>query len=138
MGTISPTNSGTVSATRTNQTTNPEASAPGAPQARDGQSADAADVKLYKAEGGPAKAADIPETPAGSGGTGQVVLDKAFSKMAELEKELDTIDPTTPEGAKRMAQITRDLNRIDEMIRTVNEIRHSRHEANMATIDNIS
>jgi hypothetical protein len=58
--------------------------------------------------------------------------------MEKLEKELKSVDPTTPEGAKRMAEITRLLNRVDEMIRMVNEMRRSRHEANMAVIDNIA
>jgi len=66
------------------------------------------------------------------------VLDRAFDTLEKLEKELKSVDPTTPEGAKRMAEITRQLNRVDEMIRMVNEMRRSRHEANMAVIDNIA
>jgi hypothetical protein len=87
-----------------------------------------------------ASAADIPEPPAGPPDTafGQEVLDKAFSKMEDLEAEMSKIDPTTPEGSKRMMEINRQLNRIDEMIRMVSEMRRSRHEANMAAIGNIA
>jgi hypothetical protein len=87
-----------------------------------------------------ASAADIPEPPAGppDPGLGQDLLDRSFAQLDKLEKELKTVDPTTPEGAKRMAEITRQLNRVDEMIRMVNEMRRSRHEANMAVIDNIA
>ncbi len=92
--------------------------------------------------GGPAaaSASDIPEPPGGPPDTaiGQEVLDKAFSKMEDLEKEMSKIDPTTPEGSKRMMEINRQLNRIDEMIRMVSEMRRSRHEANMAAIGNIA
>jgi hypothetical protein len=99
------------------------------------------------ASGGPfagappaAGASDIPEAPtaAQDAALGQEVLDRAFATLDKLEKELKSIDPTTPEGAKRMAEITRQLNRVDEMIRMVNEMRRSRHEANMAVIDNIA
>jgi hypothetical protein len=87
-----------------------------------------------------ASASDIPEPPAGPPDTalGQEVLDRAFSKMQELEDEMKKIDPTTPEGSKRMMEINRQLNRIDEMIRMVSEMRRSRHEANMAAINNIA
>ena len=69
---------------------------------------------------------------------GQDVLDRAFDTLEKLEKEFKSIDPTTPEGSKRMMEINRQLNRVDEMIRMVNEMRRSRHEANMSIIDNIA
>jgi pentatricopeptide repeat protein len=37
-----------------------------------------------------------------------------------------------------MMEINRQLNRVDEMIRMVSEMRRSRHEANMAAIGNIA
>ena len=89
--------------------------------------------------GGPttAGASDIPEPPSGPA-LGQDVLDRAFDTLERLEKEFKTLDPTTPEGSKRMMEINRQLNRVDEMIRMVNEMRRSRHEANMSIIDNIA
>ena len=89
--------------------------------------------------GGPtsAGASDIPEPPDGPA-MGQDVLDRAFDTLEKLEKEFKSIDPTTPEGSKRMMEINRQLNRVDEMIRMVNEMRRSRHEANMSIIDNIA
>jgi archaellum component FlaC len=65
------------------------------------------------------------------------VLDRAFAGLEKLEKELKSVDPTTPEGGKRMAEIVRQLNRIDEMISMVNQMRKDRHDANMAVIGNI-
>ena len=87
-----------------------------------------------------ASASDIPEPPAGppDKALGQDVLDRAFDTLDKLEKELEDVDPSTPQGAKRMAEITRQLNRVDEMIKMVNEMRRSRHEANMSIIDNIA
>jgi hypothetical protein len=87
-----------------------------------------------------ASASDIPEAPtvAQDVALGQEVLDRAYATLDKLEKELKDIDPSSPQGAKRMAEITRQLNRVDEMIRMVNEMRRSRHEANMAVIDNIA
>jgi len=66
------------------------------------------------------------------------VLDRAFAEQAKLEKELKSVDPTTPEGSKRMSEIIRQLNRMDEMIHMVNEMRKNRHDANMAVISNIA
>jgi len=98
--------------------------------------------QLMMFAGGPAaaSASDIPEPPAGPPDTaiGQEVLDKAFSKMKELEDKMKTIDPTTPQGSMQLMEINRQLNRIDEMISMVNEMRRSRHEANMAVINNIA
>ncbi len=59
-------------------------------------------------------------------------------QLKALAEEMKKIDPTTPEGSKRMMEINRQLNRIDEMIRMVSEMRRSRHEANMAAIGNIA
>jgi hypothetical protein len=94
----------------------------------------------YAASATAAGPAEVPEPPGGvpDSALGQKVLDDAFAKMDALEKELGKIDPTSSEGAKRMAEITRQLNRLDEMIRVVNEMRRARHEANMAAIENIS
>ncbi|HSD26262.1 MAG TPA: hypothetical protein VLL75_03110 [Vicinamibacteria bacterium] len=122
--------------------TTPAAPDTAAPSARvtDGHTTAAANAGPFAAAPAAASASDIPEAPTGALGAalGQEVLDRAFDTLEKLEKELKSIDPTTPEGAKRMAQITRQLNRVDEMIRMVNEIRRSRHEANMAVIDNIA
>jgi hypothetical protein len=141
MDPISSSTTGAVSAKTTNQTAGTEAAAADATtKSRDGLSASASDMHLYQGAPLAAKTADIPEPPAGPPGPGfgQEVLDRAFSEMDKLEKELKKVDPTTPEGSKRMAEITRQLNRLDELIRMVNEMRRSRHEANMAVINNIA
>ena len=67
-----------------------------------------------------------------------MTLSDRAHKIEALAEELKKVDPTTPEGSKRMMEINRQLNRIDEMIRMVSEMRRSRHEANMAAIGNIA
>ena len=137
MDPISSTTAGVVSSKTT-----PAAPDTAAPAARvtDGRATAAASAGPFAAAPAAASAADIPEPPATppDPALGQEVLDRAFATLEKLEKELKSIDPTTPEGAKRMAEITRQLNRVDEMIRMINEMRRSRHEANMAVIDNIA
>jgi hypothetical protein len=137
MDPISPTNAGVVSSKTTPAAPETAAPAPGVP---DGRATASASGGPFAAAPAAAGSAAIPEPPGGTPdpGLGQEVLDRAFAQMEKLEKELKSIDPTTPEGAKRMAEITRQLNRVDEMIRMVNEMRRSRHEANMAVIDNIA
>lgn len=137
MDPISSTNAGAVSP-KTKPTT-PETAAPAA-RVADGRATTSAGGGPFATAPAAASAADIPEPPSGppDPGFGQDVLDRAFAQLDKLEKELKSVDPTTPEGAKRMAEITRLLNRVDEMIRMVNEMRRSRHEANMAVIDNIA
>ena len=107
---------------------------------KDGRPAQAGAAGPFAGSPSAASASDIPEAPttAQDAALGQAVLDRAFDTLEKLEKELKDIDPSTPQGAKRMAEITRQLNRVDEMIKMVNEMRRSRHEANMSTIDNIA
>ena len=138
MDPISSTTAGVVSSKTT-----PAAPDTAAPAARvtDGRATErAASTGPFAAAPGAASAADIPEPPATppDPALGQEVLDRAFATLEKLEKELKSIDPTTPEGSKRMMEINRQLNRVDEMIRMINEMRRSRHEANMAVIDNIA
>jgi hypothetical protein len=137
MDPISSTTTGAVSSKTTPAA--PETAAPAA-RVEDGRATAAAGAGPFAAAPAAASAADIPEPPsdAQDAALGQEVLDRAFAALDRLEKELKSVDPTTPEGAKRMAEITRQLNRVDEMIRMVNEMRRSRHEANMAVIDNIA
>jgi len=137
MDPISSTTAGVVSSKTTPSV--PDTAAPAA-RVPDGRATAAAGAGPFAAAPAAAGAADIPEPPAGppDPALGQEVLDRAFDTLEKLEKELKSVDPTTPEGAKRMAEITRQLNRVDEMIRMVNEMRRSRHEANMAVIDNIA
>jgi hypothetical protein len=137
MDPISSTTAGVVS-----PKTTPAAPDTAAPSARvtDGHATAAANAGPFATTPAAANASDIPEAPSSAqdAALGQEVLDRAFATLEKLEKELKSVDPTTPEGAKRMAEITRQLNRVDEMIRMVNEMRRSRHEANMAVIDNIA
>jgi len=137
MDPISSTTAGVVS-----PKTTPAAPETAAPSARvgDGHAAAAANAGPFAAAPAAGNASDSAEAPTGAqdAALGKAVLDRAFATLEKLEKELKSIDPTSPEGAKRMAEITRQLNRVDEMIRMVNEMRRSRHEANMAVIDNIA
>src|SRR5512139_2447986 len=129
MDPITSTTAGVVSAKSTPAA--PDSAAP-SPRASDGRATAAATAGPFAGAPTAASASDIPEAPAAAqdAALGQAVLDRAFDTLEKLEKELKSVDPTTPEGAKRMAEITRQLNRVDEMIRMVNEMRRSRHEAN--------
>ena len=123
--------------------TTPQASgmsAPASERPAGGLPVAAAGSERYASATTAAGQAEIPEPPGGAprGALGQEVLDRAFAEMSKLEAELKNIDPTSPEGAKRMAEVTRLLNRIDEMIHMINEMRKDRHDANMAAIANIA
>ncbi len=86
-----------------------------------------------------ASASDIPEPPSGGDSAfGGDALDKACDALDKLEKDLDSIDPTTPEGSKKLMKIQFQMSRIQETIRTINEIRRAQHETNMSIIDNIA
>jgi hypothetical protein len=137
MDPISSTTAGVVSSKTT-----PAAPDTAAPAARvtDGRATAAASAGPFAAAPAAASASDIPEPPAGSADAalGQETLDRSFAALEKLQKEFQNIDPTTPQGSKRMMEISRVLNQVEELIRTVSEMRRSRHEANMAVIDNIA
>ncbi len=137
MDPISSTTAGVVSPKTTPASAEPAAAAV---QAKDVKTTAAPGTGPFAGAPAAASASDIPEVPtsAQDKAIGQDVLDRAFDTLEKLEKEFKSIDPTTPEGSKRMMEINRQLNRVDEMIRMVNEMRRSRHEANMAVIDNIA
>jgi hypothetical protein len=139
MDKVSSATAGSVSPLTTSQPPS-AAENPGVSRARDGAGAAAATAGPYASTSTAAGLAEIPEPVGGPSdhALGQEVLDRAYSTIAKLEEELKGIDPTTPEGAKRMAEITRLLNRVDEMIHMINEMRRARHDANMAVIANIA
>jgi hypothetical protein len=140
MDPISSANAGSVAPLTTSQPSSTGANAPGSARATDGAGVAAGQAGPYASTSTTAGQAEIPETPGGAPdhALGQEVLDRAFAAMTKLENELKGIDPTSPEGAKRLAEITRQLNRIDEMIHMINEMRKDRHDANMAVIANIA
>jgi hypothetical protein len=85
----------------------------------------------------PAQAAA--DAPTGSGtGEGEQVLDKAFKQMDSLEKELNGLDPEKPEDQKKLMQIQLKLQRLQQVIGLINEIRKTRHQMAMAVIGNIN
>lgn len=141
MDPITSSNAGSVGSLTTPPATSAASTASTAPESarvKDGTSA-TAQAGVYGNKPATAGSADIPEPPLSSDpGLGQAVLDRAFAEQAKLEKELKSVDPTTPEGSKRMSEIIRQLNRMDEMIHMVNEMRKNRHDANMAVISNIA
>ena len=117
----------------------PETAAPSA-RVADGRATAAATAGPFA--GGPATAAasDIPEPPSGSSDSalGQDALDKALDAYEKLERELEGIDPSTPEWSKKMMLLQMKLNRVQETIRIINEMRRAQHETNMSIIDNIA
>jgi len=90
----------------------------------------------------PANRGDLPPVNGQAGppdgpGYAQPVLDKAFKKMEELEAELKTLDPTKPAGQMRMMEIERLLQRVDQMVTMVTNMRRMIHEMNMQSIRSI-
>jgi X-X-X-Leu-X-X-Gly heptad repeat protein len=65
------------------------------------------------------------------------VLGKAFDAMASIEQQIASIDPTKPEGMKQMMLLQFRMQRIQQMIQTVNEIRKAMHDSVMSVIRNI-
>ena len=47
------------------------------------------------------------------------------------------IDPTSPEGSKRMMEIERKLQRVDQLITMITNMRRMVHEMNMHAIRSI-
>jgi len=113
--------------------------APESARVKDGGHAASAETGPYRSAAPTAGSADIPEPPAGPSdpGLGQEVLDRSFAEQEKLEKELKDIDPTTPEGSKRMAEVIRKLNHCDEMISMVREMRKDQHDMAMKSIEQI-
>jgi len=90
----------------------------------------------------PAGRAELPNPTATAGpadgpGFGQGTLDKCFSAMEALEKEMAGIDPTSPEGSKRMMEIERKLQRVDQLVTMITNMRRMVHEMNMQAIRSI-
>ena len=93
-------------------------------------------------EPSPAGRAELPPPPVIAGppdgpGFGQGTLDKCFERMDALEKEMAGIDPTSPQGSKRMMEIERILQRVDQLITTISNMRRMTHEMNMNAIRHI-
>lgn len=98
---------------------------------------------LKTADPPPAGRAELPNLPTVAGppvdgpGFGQGTLDKAFSAMEAMEKEMAGIDPTSPEGSKRMMELERKLQRVDQLITMITNMRRMVHEMNMQAIRSI-
>jgi len=82
---------------------------------------------------------NLPRTapPIDGPGFGQDTLDKCFSSMEELEQQMKTIDPTSPRGSQQMMEIERKLQRIDQLVTTITNMRRMVHEMNMQAIRSI-
>lgn len=95
----------------------------------------------YPAAGKAARAGEIPDTAqeAESGPSlGEETLEKAFEQMESLEKEIDGLDPEKPGDQKKLMQIQLKLQRIQQVVSLINEIRKARHNMAMAVINNIN
>jgi hypothetical protein len=83
----------------------------------------------------------IPEPPfdlsTGNVGYGQGTLDRAFDALSSLEKELEGIDPSSPEGSKKMTLINIKMQRVQQVIGLITEIRKNIHDLNMRIIGNM-
>ncbi len=97
---------------------------------------------LRASDPSPAGRAELPPPPQTAGppdrpGFGQATLDKAFERMEALEKEMAGIDPSTPQGSKRMMEIERILQRVDQLVTMISNMRRMAHEMNMNAIRHI-
>ncbi len=127
-GTQTTVASTTATATATAQATTQTADARvDAPKPSEPPPAGRAELPTLQATFGP------PDGPA----FGQATLDKAFSAMDSLEKEMAGIDPTSPEGSKKMMEIERKLQRVDQLITMITNMRRMVHEMNMHAIRSI-
>jgi hypothetical protein len=141
MDPITSSNLGSAASVSTPQASGSTSTTPSSAQpSRDGTRVAASDGERYSGGTTVAGQAEFPAPPGAATDVvlGQEVLERSFSQMAKLEEELKTVDPTSAEGSKRMAEITRLLNRLDEMISMIREMREDRHRANLAAIENIS
>ncbi len=90
---------------------------------------------------GAAPAGSIPEPtgePEAGSSLGEGTLEKAFEQMDSLEKEIDGLDPEKPGDQKKLMQIQLKLQRIQQVVALINEIRKARHGMAMAVINNIN
>jgi hypothetical protein len=91
---------------------------------------------------GAAPAGSIPEPPTGESeagsSLGEATLEKAFEQMDSLEKQIDGLDPEKPGDQKKLMQIQLKLQRIQQVVGLINEIRKARHSMAMAVINNIN
>jgi hypothetical protein len=89
---------------------------------------------------GQAPVGAIPQTAAqgaAEGGWGDATLDKAFEQMDSLEKKIGELDPEKPGDQKELMQIQLKLQRIQQVVSLINEIRKTRHDMAMSVIRNI-
>lgn len=71
------------------------------------------------------------------GGFGQGTLNKAFDAMDSIEKEMEGIDPSKPDGMKKMMMLQQKMQRVQQMISTINEMRKGFHDSMMGVIRNV-
>lgn len=98
------------------------------PKASDPQAATRAELPTWSATAGP------PDGP----GFAQGTLDKCFSSMEALEKEMAGLDPTSPQGSMKMMEIERKLQRVNQLVTMITNMRQMVHEMNMQAIRSIA
>jgi hypothetical protein len=79
-----------------------------------------------------------PPEPESGSSLGEATLEKAFERMDALEKQIEKLDPEKPGDQKELMQIQLKLQRIQQVVSLINEIRKARHSMAMAVINNIN
>jgi hypothetical protein len=121
-----------------------EASGRTTPVRRNGAALDTTETSPREYSSTPtARAGEIPQTAseggAGSGSeVGEATLEKAFKQMEDLEAQINDLDPEKPGDQKKLMLIQLKLQRIQQVISLINEIRKARHNMAMAVINNIN
>lgn len=90
---------------------------------------------------GAAPVGSIPEPAAGQAtenSMGEATLEKAFEQMESLEERINKLDPEKPGDQKELMLIQLKLQRIQQVVSLINEIRKTRHNMAMAVINNIN
>ncbi len=72
-----------------------------------------------------------------SDGFGEALLTRLGDRMHRLETQLNTIDPSTPEGQVRLMRLQNEMQRVTQMIALISEIWKARHDATMGVIRNM-
>lgn len=137
----SPAHVGNAAAGGTQKATSKAAATPAAGQTTTRQ-IDARADGMKAGDPPPAGRGELPQVPVPAGppdgpGFGQSTLDKCFESMDALEKEMAGIDPTSPQGSKRMMEIERKLQRVDQLVTMITNMRRMVHEMNMQAIRSI-
>ena len=68
---------------------------------------------------------------------GETLLTRLGDRMHNLETQLNTIDPSTPQGQIQLMRLQNEMQRVTQMITLISEIWKARHDATMGVIRNM-